>query len=205
MPELDLAAPKDMLAMSEAEMGEPVMNYFRSMGYEVWCEIPFYQRVVDIVAMKEDMLVAIELKRSFTRGVMLQAVQCQLFSHQTYCCAYTKPSSNTILAASKRGLGLLRVVDGECMKILDPNNEHVLDHHSHNMRKRLRFIDPGGEAGHPCRKGVGPAQEVSRLVEQYRKNNSDATWDELYSELPNHYCSARSMRGALVSRGMADA
>lgn len=56
-----------------------------------------------------------------------------------------------------------------------------------------------GDSGLPTLKGKGPARDVSGLIIEYRKENPDATWKELFANVANHYASWQSMKRALAS------
>ncbi len=122
-------------------MSAPVTEWLSNKGYNVWCEIPFHERVIDIVGMRENDLIAVELKKSFARKVFYQASTCQIFARQVYCCAFTNPSKVSIKRAKLRGLGLLRVGNGICHRILEHDYDNVWEPEAERMRERLKMLE----------------------------------------------------------------
>jgi hypothetical protein len=47
--------------------------------------------------------------------------------------------------------------------------------------------------GVPNRLGIGVAQDVQRRVDQYPVAHPNATWNEIYENVPSHYHSFRNM------------
>lgn len=69
-----------MTSHSEADLYGPVAEYLRACGYEVRGEV----RNVDIVARRDGEIVAVELKRSMSLAVVLQAVDRQRSVDRVY-------------------------------------------------------------------------------------------------------------------------
>jgi hypothetical protein len=66
--------------MKETELYQPVKDLFEEMGYEVFSEV----KDIDVVAVKEDEKVIIELKTSFSMKLILQAVKRQKIYDDVY-------------------------------------------------------------------------------------------------------------------------
>lgn len=64
----------------EADLYEPVQNYFHSLGYEVQAEV----NDCDVVAYKDDSLIIIELKLNLNITLLMQAVKRQKFTPDVY-------------------------------------------------------------------------------------------------------------------------
>ncbi len=66
----------------EEEMYDLVRDYFQDLGYNVQGEV----RSCDVTALKEDTLVILELKKSLSLELLLQAVKRQKLGDLTYVC-----------------------------------------------------------------------------------------------------------------------
>lgn len=100
--------------MREADLSEPVVKHFESLGYLVNCEV----KGCDIVARKEDYLIAVEIKRGFNAKLLFQVMDRQNFADEVYI-ALPKPKQLRKDAAKIRQLaqmlnfGLIYVSLGE--------------------------------------------------------------------------------------------
>jgi hypothetical protein len=114
----------------------------------------------------------------------------------------SNPQSSSLEDCRDRGLGVLRVDDGvEELIQPDPDRSASLTHGTSSQRllDKLENLEPGGTGGYPNRLGKGPAQVVYDRVQKYREQHPDATWKEMYNNIPNHYASHNSMSGAMKS------
>ncbi|HEX2021562.1 MAG TPA: hypothetical protein VHH36_02555 [Candidatus Thermoplasmatota archaeon] len=68
----------------EAELAEPVGGHFARQGFDVWYEVPFNGRIADVVAVKGEEVVAVELKLRDWRGAHRQAVAYQVGCHRSF-------------------------------------------------------------------------------------------------------------------------
>lgn len=64
----------------EADLYEPIQNYFYSHGYEVQAEV----NDCDVVAFKDDTLIIIELKLNLNITLLMQAANRQKFTSDVY-------------------------------------------------------------------------------------------------------------------------
>lgn len=199
-----------MRQLREAQMSAPVESWLRSMGYEVWVEIPMFYRVIDIVARKGDSIIAIELKVQASREVAYQAANCQLFTTEVYAAVACLPRQKTLEQRFERlGLGVL-YVDGESVtKLLAPKvvRPHMTPHlpYVKEINARLDAYEPGGTAGRPTMKGEGPAIEVYAAIQKLRTEEPKITWKEIYRRIPNHYASYRSLQSSMLKVEIRDA
>jgi hypothetical protein len=58
---------------NEAEIGEAVVAWLEAQHWDVYQEVKIYSGIADIIAVKGNLLWAIELKKSLTLKVMEQA------------------------------------------------------------------------------------------------------------------------------------
>jgi len=185
--------------MSEAVLALPVANWMESQGYTVYAEIPMMYRCVDLIGKNDDgELMAVELKTSLTEKLRHQ-VQClDLFAERVYCGIGTSPKQASLQWCKKRGVGILTVSNGSATEVLPSQCRiDVLPHYVKKCLEGLSDAIPGCNAGKPSLLGEGPAQDVKRAIEDYRKEHPSVTWKELYLEIPNHYSSYQSMYGGM--------
>lgn len=64
----------------EADLYEPIQNYFHSLGYRVQAEV----NDCDVVALKDDSLIIIELKLNLNITLLIQAANRQKFTSDVY-------------------------------------------------------------------------------------------------------------------------
>src|SRR5699024_518294 len=85
----------------ETDLYAPVAAYFRELGYDVRSEV----RHCDITAIREDVLIVIELKKHLSMELLIQASERQQASDYVYI-AFLRPKRG--FSRSKwRGLRLL--------------------------------------------------------------------------------------------------
>ncbi len=173
------------------------MQWIESRGFTPYGEIPWYNRAIDIVGLSDDEIWAVELKIGLTHKVLYQAHLNQLTAHRSWCAVSTCPRKY-----EKRlhgGIGLL-VVQGGIVEVmveaqLKPT---VLDERRvRQIRGTCAHEVPNGPAGLPTMAGIGVAQSVYDSVQCYLAAHPEAKWKELFENVPNHYCHARSMQGAM--------
>lgn len=95
-----------------------VGNLWRKRGARLAYEVPLYERFLDMVAVQESLVVAIELKVANWRRALQQAVVAQLAADEAYIAVCSRPAArvNRALLAST-GIGLI-VVDGLVAEIM---------------------------------------------------------------------------------------
>jgi hypothetical protein len=184
--------------MKETDLAKPVAKWMRKNGYTVYAEVPFFYRCVDLVGVKDNNIMCIELKLSLTRHVIRQAVTIQLATDKAYVGVGTTPRKSSIDRCKKYGLGILSVKDDKVICMVDPVRKYDRsDTYVTNIIKRCKAIGPSDDAGKACQAGEGPAQDCLRRIQEYRKDHPKATWKEIYDNVPNQYSSAASMYGGM--------
>lgn len=196
--------------MKEVELAKPVADWMRERGYNVYAEIPCWSRCVDFVGLRNGDILCVELKRSLTtkrptRGrhytspVLYQACSCQIITPDVYVAVATKPRSSSIDICKENGVGVLVVQSKDkVVEILSPHKRfEPLAYLQKEVKTRCIAIGPSDDAGKPQQAGEGPAQDCQQRIDEYRKTHSKATWKEIYSNVPNHYCNVNSLYGAM--------
>ncbi|MFA9559959.1 DUF2161 domain-containing phosphodiesterase [Evansella sp. AB-rgal1] len=118
--------------LKESDLYEPIQKYFKRKGYEVHGEV----KDCDIAAMKDDLLLIVELKLNLTVDLLIQATKRQRLSEHVYI-AIPKPKKHNPRAKKWRNichllkrleLGLILVSFSEKRKrveiILEPTPFH---------------------------------------------------------------------------------
>jgi hypothetical protein len=186
--------------LTEVNLAQPVADYFTARGYQYaqeWFNI-------DFVFLKGEQIIAVELKKSLSKKVIQQAARAYFDAHLAYCAMPSKPRPESIERARKAGVGVM-LVRPEGVEILleAPVNEWMSKHY---VARNLRLLKEAAAAGYlgqeiiagrPNMAGEGPAQKCKIRVNEYLKKNPKATWKEIYTNVDNHYSSARSMQSAL--------
>lgn len=75
-----MAAP----AFLERALAAPVARHLQAQGYRTFEEVPFNGRIADIIAVKGDEVVAVELKLADYRTAHRQAVAYQVGCHRSF-------------------------------------------------------------------------------------------------------------------------
>lgn len=184
--------------MKEVELAKPVAEWMREQGYTVYAEVPWFSRCIDFVGVKNAEILCIELKTTLSRHVLCQATICQLITEQAYVGIGTQPRKGSIELCKKYGLGILSVKDGQVTRVVEPFVKiKPSAFYAGRMIKKCKLLLPSDAAGKPFQAGCGPAQDCFRRVKEYRAEHPKATWKEIYSNVPNHYCNHSSMAGAM--------
>lgn len=189
------------MGLKEADLYQPVKAWLEGQGLKVYPEVPMHYSPIDVVGIGENLVVGVEMKRLLSWKVVYQAARLDLSCNRSYAAVAAKPRS--LERAVNAGIGVLRVVGGAVEVLLEPQpkitpNEHYVK----QIREKCSHMTGEGVGGVPCLDGVGPAQQCKKRVEEYQLAHPKCSWREIYANVPNHYASFESMRGALV-RGLA--
>lgn len=181
----------------EAKMSPVVSEWIHSQGFTPYAEVPFRSRTVDFVGLSDSFLIAVEMKTSLNHSVFMQAYGNMIFAENSYAAVSSKPKPKTLERAKIFGVGVLHI--GNTVTVLsEPGGKREsIESYVTDMRQWLKRMTPGGTAGMPMIAGVGPAQSVFDAVAEYRKTHPNASWQEIFANVPNHYKHAKSMQCAL--------
>lgn len=98
----------------EAQLVEPVRAWMETTGYRVGAEVPILARRADLVGMRDDALVAVELKLRAWREALRQAVAYQLAADRAWVAMPLAAASSAYRHRWRfeaEGVGLLAVDD----------------------------------------------------------------------------------------------
>lgn len=189
-------------SLPESKLATPIANWLREKGCIVYAEIPYWSSCIDLIGMADDKLYAVELKVCLTNAAFRQAERTRGFAHFSYVGVPSTPRKSSMLRCAKYGIGILRVTNGIAEEILAGTLQKPVPSLTEHILGNLHNCSPSDDAGKPMLKGIGPAQEVAKEVRAYKAEHPQAKWKEIYENVPNYYCSYRSMCNALVSRGL---
>lgn len=194
----------------EAELFAPVKRYFKGLGFTVYAEVAHYYRGIDLVAVKGDDHVAVELKLTFNDKVVSQARQNSLSFSKGYVAypvkepvyfhfdeVYWKLRESTRVRYEHcrgSGIGILQILpSGMIYEALEPQEQKVF--------KKMDFAhyeekddDVGGL---PFQKGVSAGYHELESIKKYVAINPTASWQEIFDNVHTHYAHARSLSGAM--------
>jgi len=115
----------------ESELAEPVGRYLATQGYDAFYEVYFNGRIADVIALKGDEVVAVELKLRDYRTAHRQAMAYQVGCHRSFVGV---PLETALLALRKdrhafeaSGTGIL-AVDGASVREVLPARLHENRH-----------------------------------------------------------------------------
>jgi len=184
------------MKLYEYKLYEPIKKLFESQGYCVYAEIPFINSHVDVVAIKDDIIIAIEMKMSLTKKVIQQSYTHNLFANYRYVAIATNPIK--IERCTKYGIGIIQIKNNNAIILIESQkNDNFYGNYRNIFLKKCMAYKNNNIAGLPNLKGIGPKIDCKKRVIDYIKNNPNASWQEIYKNVYNHYCNYKSMRSAL--------
>lgn len=183
--------------LKEYKLSDPVREYFEKQGYKVYTEIPIVGSQIDIIAIKNDFIVAVELKTSLTRQLICQCIRHLNDCNIIYAAVPVNPTSKSIGRCKKYSIGIIKVSDKlEIILEAKIHFKHSKVRHTRMLNFCYSFMNdsPGGL---PKSKGKGPRIECIKRVKEYLINNPAAKWREIFDNVNNHYYNYKSMQNAL--------
>ena len=131
--------------MKETDLYMPVKTYFEDRGFLVRSEV----RDIDVVAVKENLLVGIELKKGLTVELLIQGTLRQKTCDLVYL-AVPKPKRvvkdrtfmNLLYTLKRLELGLLYVdvEKGEAVEVLEPSLYDLQKGKRSSMKEKVRIL-----------------------------------------------------------------
>jgi len=102
----------------EFELIKPVSDYFTRQGYHVLEEVPIGYCRADLVAFKDDIVIAVELKLQYSQKAMIQVKNYQLAADFVYLAIPLMKSFSMLRKKEhvlrKEGIGVLLVNEETC-------------------------------------------------------------------------------------------
>lgn len=199
-------------SVKETHVAEPVVDHYRSLGYEVYQEVGAAGRVADVVATRGPLLVIVEVKVRLSFAAIDQAIYWRMYAHRSFVAAPPvkngTPSRRVANQAfPELGIGLLEVNHREYPEqnrydhpvrevIRAPLRRRVRDEWVRNrLDERHKHYIPAGTAG--GRRWTAfrrTAEEVNRYV----RRHPGCTLQELVDGVDHHYSSEAGAKSCLV-------
>lgn len=183
--------------LHEEKLFPPLKQYFNSLGYKVYCEVPSWSSCIDFVAVKGDEHIAVEMKMSLTGKVAMQAYYGKMRTGSAFVAVGTTPrvSGHGYKLCQQQGIGILSVKNGEVLLLKEATREN------NKLTSKFRFDftnwEEGEIAGRPVMKGEGPTYLVVENVKDYVRENPYADWKEIFSSVRHHYSTPQSLAGCM--------
>lgn len=181
--------------MLEKELFPPLKKYLKELGYTVYCEVPNHYRSVDVVAVKDNVHVAIELKVAFNAAVVRQASSNRFFFHRSYVGVPAKVRllGKTMEWCRRFGVGVFLINESGVRMELEARDNVPMKIYDFSLFQE-RDDD---EAGLPYQKGVSEAAVDLERIKHYVTLHPFANWKEIFRNVQNHYSSPKSLAGSM--------
>lgn len=131
--------------MRESDLSAPVCKWLRHRGLTVYCEFPWAGKLIDIVGIGANIIVAVELKVVFSWKVIKQAAVNQVFADESWCVVSTRPRSTE--AAERLGLGVAHARGIVCILSIPRTTWAPFAAEAKSVRVRAESLEPGGVGG----------------------------------------------------------
>ena len=183
----------------EAPICAKAVARLRSKGWRVGCEIRTDNRPIDAAAILNGKVLALEAKISLNEKLRHQLKRLTIRADYVLGVVGSPPRKEGINWCIKHKIGLWIVTDGPIIELIPCHQLTANNDYRNDIIRRLDRWDETIVGGVPNRLGIGVAQDVQRRVDEYRAANPDATWKEIYSNVPSHYDSYKNMYSSLRS------
>lgn len=185
--------------MKESDLFPPLKKWLNAKGFKVYAEvaIPFIGGAVDVVADREDMQCAYELKLCFSGKVIEQAQLNQRNFKYSYIVVPVKiniedDENEKVGWCYRFGIGIIQIRDNVVKEILPAKLSEML--HPESKRIDFKGIPEAETAGLKTRKGIGPAIMCLERIKEYVRRNPATNWFDIYENVHNHYANVRSLK-----------
>ena len=201
---------REHIVKLESDLYPIIKKYFKEQGYTVFAEVACGGRAVDLVAVKGQEKIAVELKTSFNSDVVWQAYQnrhyfnkvyiafpvnsARFFHQEDYFWKQRESIQNRYNNVRNNGIGMLQVLPSGAVYMDNEPSEQ-----SPMMKIDLQFYSESDNdlGGVPFQKGVSEGYHELLGIKKYVTENPNATWKEIYDNVPNHYSSPASLSGSM--------
>lgn len=198
---LTLVTPREgrKVKLPENEIFKVAALDLKSKGWRVVSEVDVFGRPIDGAAIKGDLLLAIESKMSLSKKLVSQLATAQLVADKVLGVIGRKPKKHFDWCKSA-GMAIWLVQDGR-IEVLSEwgENPHTNSIYREKLKQVALTQSEDLNGGTPCLKGVGPAQDIQRGVDEYLKTHPNAKWKEIFENVPNYYSTYKNMYSALRS------
>ncbi|NQZ70506.1 MAG: hypothetical protein HRT89_20835 [Lentisphaeria bacterium] len=151
--------------MKETDLYQPVKDYLEKQGFEVKAEVGD----CDVVAVKGDLLVVVELKLTLNMKLLFQAVERKSLSEDIYIAVpnqgtfLKKHYSQLIKLLKLLGIGLLLIDDSRVDPVLDPSEYKPVRRKNKSAKLLKDYAELVGDPN------IGGSSKVSGRMTPYRQ------------------------------------
>lgn len=198
------------MIVQEKDLFPPLKQHFKERGFSVYAEVAHFLRGIDLVAVKEEEHIAVELKMRFDDHCVRQASWDTISFDKVYVAFHTKKPvlfhSNDVYWKLKdsikqrydrcvsQGIGIFQVLpSGVIFEALEPKRQERI--------RRMDFAhhveSENDIGGLPCQKGVSAGYYELENIKDYVRAHPQAKWQEIFENVHTHYSSAKSLAGSM--------
>lgn len=191
--------------MREADLFSPLKRHFESQGWAVYAEVPApHGGYVDLLAVREQIWLAVELKPYFSRNAVRQAGRNKRFVWESYVAvpASARMTPRRQAALKRHGAGLLAVADSGVSTAIEarcaapPCTLH--EAFGRHLSGQLAQLYAAACGGVPTLERISANQLLIEKIEAaLLARGGIANTEEIFGEtLPWNYC--RNQRAGLL-------
>lgn len=199
-----------MAITKEADLFPIIKSLYKEQGYKVFAEVAHFLRGIDLVAVKPEEHIAVELKLKFNIQVVRQAgwdtisfdkvyvafpvKKPILFHNQDTYWEQRESTRKCYDGCRERGIGILQILPtGIVFEALEAKKQDTVRRmdFSHHLEKE---DDIGGV---PNQKGVSAGYYELENIKDYVRTHPNASWREIFENVHTHYSDHRSLAGAM--------
>lgn len=184
---------------TEAELCDVVVAQLRAQGWRAVCEIPFYGRRIDIVAVKGPTLLCVEVKRAFSAGLLKQARDCQVTSDWVFCAIGSNATPAVKAQVLNTGIGLWQIIGQEIITHQHSNPREPVAAYRQRMLAKCLNASETQRGGLPCTAQSGYMRGIAADVRAFKEQNPRATWSQIYEAIKSPYANAKNLRASISS------
>jgi hypothetical protein len=167
--------------LHEYLMSTPITEWLKSSGLTVYSEIPWFNRMVDLVGSNGEVVIAVEMKKSLCYGLLIQCLPLQAATREVYAAVPCVPTKASMAEFGRYGIGILSVKDGDVSVLLSPNSLYAP---SESFAIQVAGLESGGIAGLPT--GHASAEFHSE-VRHHPRTIGKISWYSIFQHLRSFY------------------
>lgn len=193
---------------TESDVADVVIAHLQDLRYEVYCEVEVCGRRVDVVAIRDGISLAVEVKRTCNFDVLGQASSCASWFHRSIA-AFPFPKSQSPYLKI-----CLSAVHNQCgIGVWEVSDRGIVEHYPTrlNRRARLSHIDRFlNEQQKSQRAGLNkgfwsPFSETKHALIAFVRKHQPCTLKESIEGIRHHYrtgSTAYSSLGKWIREGV---
>lgn len=199
-----------MKIVKEVDLFPIVKASFKEKGYSVYAEVAHFLRGIDLVAVKPEEHIAVEMKMRFDAHCVRQACWNTVSFDKSYVAFPVKKPilfhteegfwklresvQSRYQTCQNDGIGILEILpSGLIFEALEPRQQKVMRRMDFTHYKE-RDEDVGGR---PSQKGVSAGYYELESIKDYVRAHPKADWQEIFENVHTHYSNPKSLAGSM--------